>query len=387
MIHENSDKLPIAIPDEYQKSKLQWQVFMLSLDGLAHIEDWFEKMMALTEFLRRKTPRNRHKHKAPHYLILWQVYSNGDSIWLEFPTRKGWTDFIWKHSRPFVKVTDGQVTSRPSYQDLAADLWAKKHENPTMFVGVSRLLERFTRTGIMPSSDEFSQFCFSVGNSLEHIFMCIGIGYVEQCNKNSSGLGIDMSYGLYPPSPERVRESIDMPNGKLTLRWSLHEELRYDMDLKQVIEMIETHWVENEDKKEKPLFTCDGFWPGVDGAAHLNYTRTKPFVFAFSTIYRDILLDTLQCAAGGLHLLLHEENHNQAALEYWFNHDIKPFANKLEGQCACFDHGYVMLTGNGTADVCLYQQWTEQNIVDAMKHKRKITKHKLTNEKKDSFST
>lgn len=369
------------VPDYYRNHKtITYNVMFLSDNGLAHIPDWFDRMMEVIRFLKRNIPSNQHKHKARHYLIQWNRASDGTGMWIEFPTRNGWTDFIWHYGTPLIRV-NGTTTRKPSLYDVQDITWDMKHENPVQYACIATMIKKLKENGMMPDAADLAQYSFSNPNSLEALLHCIHIAFVEQLNKNSEGLGTDMLYSLLPPTPEDVSQSIDMMKGELTLRWSLHEALTHHMSLKQVVEMVEDRWKKtSKDKEKRRFFDADGYFPEA-GRVSLEYTRTVPFVFALGKNYSDILLSKLRCESGGLYFELKEENGDSHSMAEWFNRDIRPFAMSFDGKRAQFKYGYVELYANGRAEICLYQDWTDDEIIKLMNRKRTINKHKNTPEK------
>ena len=378
MLHKNSENPGVPIPEAYITSDAVYWVLVLSKDGLSHLKTWEERAIAWHEFKDHKLPKQPHAHKLAHYLILFDILSDGTGVWIEYPTRSGWSDFIWSLSSYITKV-DGQSVLKVSYYDIAAILWMEKRANPTGFEHILRLLQQYSETAIKPDATALKAYKGVTGNDMEHLFAAVGIGYIEQWNKNPVGLQMDMSYGLYPPTRERVAQSINMREGKLTLFWSLHQALTNDMKLSTVMSMIKDRWKYTPKDKSKGIkfYKSDGYLSGVDGPAHIVYTRTKELVFALGKDNADIFLDNLDLAPGELRIHIHEECNEQDSLEFWFNNDIKPFANSFDGTCAYFDQGYVRLDGSGNATVCLYQDWTEDEIVKTINRQQKMTKHKL----------
>lgn len=380
MLHKDSQLTGADVPEYFRnhKSSVFWTIDF-STDGLAHITDWKDKARVLSNFLRDSLPKQPPCHKPAQYLIRWCVMSDGESMWIRFPTRLGGLDFIWYDSKTFRLIT-GEYTDRAAYYDVQDILDVENDANPVQFAQYLRMLQHMKETGVMPDPAILNGYKCITGNTLEHLFHAIAIGFVEQINKSPTGLGMEMSYSLYPITPERARQNMHLRDGKLDLFLSLHEPVRHHTDLRKTMDMFETRWQRtSKDKKQERYYDIHGYWPDVDGVAHLDYIRTKPFVFAVTETYSKILLDVASCAVGGLYFVIREENNDQAVFKSWFQHEILPDANSFDGTCAFFDNATVCLRGNGQADICLVQDWTEQMIVDAMKHKQKITKHKLEN--------
>ena len=375
MLHKNSQLTGSDVPAFFRNHKdIVFWTFDLSTHGLSNLKTWKERALYLRRFLE-SLPDQKFVHKPAHYLIRWAVMSDGESMWVIFPTRQGWSDFIWYDSKPF--MVKGQEVYQISYYDLAQIFHDENNANPMRFAPILLLLQQLKETGIMPDPATINAYSTITGNSLEHLFHAAAIGFVEQINKNQHGLGMEMSYSLYPITPQRAQEAIQMPKGKLTLYWTLHEAVTHHMELPKFMDMVETRWQRtSKDKKKERYYTIDGYWPDKNQPAYLDYTRTKEFVFALTPNYSKILLEIARCAQGGLHFLIREEFNNQSALEAWAQCNIIPDAINFDGECAWFDDGYVRFLGNGKAVVCLYQDWSEKMIVDAMKYKRNITKHR-----------
>lgn len=368
------------VPDYYRNHKtITYNILFLSDNGLAHITNWFDRMMEVIRFLKCNIPSNQHKHKARHYLIQWNQASDGTGMWIEFPTRNGWTDFLWHYGTPLIRL-NGTATRKPSLYDVQDITWDMKHEDPIKYAFVAAMIHDLKEKGVMPNSAEMAKYTFSNPNSLEALMHCIHIAFVEQLNKNSEGLGMDMLYSLLPPTLEDVSNSVDLMEGELTLRWSLHEALTHHMSLKQVVEMVEERWKKtSKDKEKRRFFNADGYFPET-GKVCLRYTRTVPFVFALGKNYSDILLLALRCEPGALYLDLQEEHKNAASMMEWLNRDVIPFANSFDGTRAQFKDCHVTILPNGCAEICLYQDWTEKELVTLMNRKRTIHKHKETPE-------
>lgn len=379
MKHPLSENLGVRIPQQYLDSDTLYWIVEMSRDGLAHCKTWHEKAIAYHEFIDHKLPDQELSHKYARYLILYDVLSDGTGVFLEYPTRNGWNDFIWSQSKPFL-LTNGLEKTKISYYEVAEILWTEKNANPVGFEPILQQLYQYSITTEKPNPKVLNAYKTVTDNDLEYLFAAVGVGYLEQCNKNSKYLHMRMSWGLYPPSREMVREQVDMCEGKLLMFYSLHGALEHHMPSKTVISAIRKHWKYSpKDKSHGTLFyEADGYFSGVNGPAHIVFTRTKKeLIFALGFNNANIWTDSIELAPGELRVHIREERYNQASIEFWFQNDIKPFADSCSSTRANFEHGYVQLDGNGRATVCLYQDWTEDDIVKTIKRQQKIAKHKL----------
>jgi hypothetical protein len=306
--------------------------------------------------------------QAPHYLIRVATDYNGNNIFIEYPTFHGGNDFIWHTS-------DDSIKMKLEYVEVASMVNGKWLENPEAGNKMLLMLERYHETGVAPSIEEIDALdVFETGISLRVLVPLIGIGYIEQMNKNHAYLGTLLMNSLMFPSRERVAKDIQMCRGRVGLRQMLYQDVTAHMSCRPFIKSLEKRLVYKNDKDAPDKVTCD-FYNYKRKPTYFDYTLLFEWVLALGKNYSRIFLQHLIGDTTGLHLMAEDENHDADAVKYWFENDIALMADRVDGDCAYFKDGYVRILEEGRVDICLYQDWTKEELVKTFSQKKYVKHH------------
>ena len=151
MVHPLSANIGVTIPQQYIDSDTLYWILEMSRNGLEHCKTWHATTIAYHEFIDHNIPDQPLSHQYAKYLILFDVLSDGTGVFLEYPTRNGWNDFIWAHSKAFITI-NGAKKYKITYNDVADIKWAEKNANPIGFAPILQALYQSSITTEKPDA-------------------------------------------------------------------------------------------------------------------------------------------------------------------------------------------------------------------------------------------
>ena len=351
--------------NEYIESPKPWDFVVLSYDGFTGETRDDAKRLFHNALDAKEAGLTSYKDKPRNEIKTCYLFScipdaqgnitNERNITITHHTRSGGDDSIWLPSCGFLNVHTGKNIPRPTYFHFAIDSEYKQMENPVEYDKYAVMYENFVDNNIYPSISDLRSLHFTSGNDVFLLFECIKAARLEQDVKRKPGQGPYMMMAEMAPSRERMKTTMDFQTGEIYGRhiFGMGNYLKPFMELNVADDIL--HKLHNSARF--------GYLESTGHACIVLVPTTRHFIFAYGPNGEWILMPYEVLDSTGLHCMLQERTHDQSVMEAWFQQNVASYATSVHGWRADFSWGYVALLPDGRADICLYQAWTDKDIV------------------------
>ena len=155
------------------------------------------RMRVIDAFSTEK-PGMGNGDNASRYIYYVETLRDGSRVFLKRPAylHNGF-DFVVCVENANYAAEGARRRNFPSHNDMCADLWLKKNDNPDEYTHLYKLLERIYECDDVDDS-EMSKLHFSVGLPVDHILKTIKWLFIEQDIRYWNYSGRNMTWDIVP---------------------------------------------------------------------------------------------------------------------------------------------------------------------------------------------